>query len=195
MSSLGKKLIRSLKYATGKKLNLMDRIQEWWYNLWRYTWGFSHLRDFKYVIKHLLSRHDLIRTGLGKTKYYDKPELILYGMMNLLVDFVEKEKCFENVDYSQGPYWKDIGDSIQEIYDWWKDYPNRQNEISIALDNWHDIKFKDDQPDEWLAKINSADTIEVERYSKIHDQLEKRLEDEETEMLIKLMKIRQGLWV
>lgn len=187
----------SLKQAAGKKLDLREEISMWFYNLWQYTWGFKHLLRLQYFLKHLLwDRYDLIRTGLSKGQYHDKPVLILYGMMELIVDFVEKEKCFDIVDFDCNSYWRGVGDDIKEIYDWWKDYPNRQKEISVAVNNWHETKFdsRDTTPHGILACLDTRDTEEALRYNKITDYLENKLSEEETEMLIKIVKIRDALW-
>jgi len=139
-------------------------------------------------------RYDLIRTGLSKSGYHDKPEIILYGMMNTLVDYVEVEKCFEVVDFEHGEPWKSVGITIREIYAWWKEYPDRQEEISISLDNWHKTTFTDDKTNP-LDVINSGvRTDESERHNDIQNYLENKLKEEEQEMLLKLIKIREYLW-
>ena len=188
--------LTGLKRLKGEHVSMIDCIKEWWYDLWQYTWGFKHIHDFKYAAKCLVfKRYDLIRTGLPKTHWVDKPELILHGIMGLIVDFVEKEDCFNSVSYT-GTYWVEVGTTIREVYDWWKDYPNRQKEITIALDNWHDIKYQNVPRDNILDHLNkSVDTPEEKRYYLLHDELEKKLDAEEDEMLIKVMKIRTGLWV
>lgn len=191
-----KTLKRSIKEMKGEKITLFDKIDGMWYDLWRYVPVFRHIRDFYYASKHyLFDRYDLIKTGLPKTQYSDPPERILYGIMNTVVEFVEEEKCFETIDYTASPYWQEVGDTIKEVYDWWKDYPNRQKQIEIALNNWHDAKFGNGVPDNWLDKMNfTVDSDEVKRYNDIHDELEAQLAKEEDEMLIKVMKIRKGLW-
>jgi hypothetical protein len=132
---------------------------------------------------------------LTKTHWVDKPELILHGMMELIVDFVEGERCFDSVSYT-GQYWDEVGATIREVYDWWKDYPNREREITIALNNWHDIKYQNVPKDDILNHLNnSVDTPEEKRYYLLHDQLEEKLKTKEDEMLIKVMKIRRGLWI
>lgn len=196
--SLVSSLKRSIKEMNGEKLTKWDNVQECWYNLWQYTWGFRHLRTFKYAMKHLFwDRYDLISTKLPKTKYHDTPVLVLYGMMNLLVEFVEVEKCFEVIDFDNGEQWKESGNIIKEVYDWWKDYPNREKEIEISLNNWYKSSFEKNE--DFIDAINrrsrsKEETPESKRYSKIHEYLEENLKKEETEMLMKVIKIRDFLW-
>lgn len=185
---------RAIKEEKGEKLSIFEKIDEWWDNLWIYTWGFRHVRDFKYYMKHLLwNRYDLIRTKLPKSQYHDSPVLILYGMMNLVVEHVEVEKCFEHTDFESSPDWQEVGKTIKEVYDWWLDYPNREKEIEIALDNWHSVTYEEGKS--LIDQLNNPkNSDESERYLSINDYLKKKLSDEETEMLIKVVKIRDYMW-
>ena len=45
-------------------------------------------------------------------------------MMNLLVDFVEKEKCFEITSWNEDADSKRVAKEIKAIYRWWKLYEN-----------------------------------------------------------------------
>jgi hypothetical protein len=122
---------------------------------------------------------------------------MLYGMMHLIVEFVEVEKCFEVIDFEASTQWKQAGDTIREIYDWWKDHPNRLKEIEVSLDNWYSVKFEGLDPniDDPFIKLNGhKDTPESKRHSKLMDSLEAKLLAEEEEMLIKIIKIRKFLW-
>lgn len=178
---------------------VIKKISYIWHEAWCYWWGFSHIREFYYKAKHLLwDRYDLMRTGLPKTQYCDAPERLLYGIMNVIVEHVEIEKCFEHTDYdNNGEAWKKTGESIREVYDWWKDYPKRQEEITIALNNWHDTAFHN-LPDNFggLAYMHNKkqDTNEVKRYSDLHDELDKRLAEEAQTMLLKVIELRDFLW-
>ena len=191
-----KQLILSIKKAMNKNLTIAEKISSWWHDLWCYTWGYKHIRDTYYNLKHLFfDRYDLIRTKLPKTKYYDTPILLLYGTMNLIVDLVEKEKFLEHVDTSSSTAWENAVKTVEEAYNWWKNYDNREKEIDIALNNWHSIKFKNCfDGDGYLAKLNTTDTLETMRYSDLYDYLKSKLEKEEQQMLLKVIKVREYLW-
>ena len=192
----GKALIRALKEVAGEKLTMLDKVEEWWYDLWIYTWGLNHIRDLYYKLKYLLwYRYDLIRTTLPKTQYHDTPVLVLYGMMNMVTEFIEVEKCFEETDFNNGPKWEEAETILREVYAWWKDYPERQKEINLSLDNWHDSAFDKHSDKDFLEQLNNRkDTPESNRYSTIHEYLEEELTKEETEMLCKVVKIRSFMW-
>lgn len=157
---------------------------------------FYKLDNIKYSIRNLLfKRFDLIPTGLSKSGYHDKPELILHGMMRLIVDYVEVEKCFERIEWESDPDHSKVAKDIKEIYAWWKDYPNRQKEINIALDNWHSLKYPEGHFQFDTLNINGLDdTEEMKRYFKLHYDMEEQLEKEAEMMLMKIIKIRNYLW-
>lgn len=149
-----------------------------------------------YAMKHLLfDRYDLIRTNLPKTHYHDIPEIMLYGLMNLIVRFVEEEKCFETIDFKNGQSWEEAGEIIKEVYEWWKDYPNRQKELEISLNNWSIIVGENDNLLDNLTKNSHMfETPEAKHYSDIYHYLQDKLQKEENEMTAKVVKIREFLW-
>jgi len=182
-------------YNYDKNLTMKQKIENWWHDLWLYTEPFSTLRDWYYNTRNFLfRRYDLIRTGLSKYEWWDKDGLMLYGMMNLLVDYVEKEKCFEVIVWDEDEHHKKIADEIKIIYAWWKDYPERLKAIDNQLTAWHD-EFSKRTGKDWLGKLNSSEKSEKEEpeSEKLH-KMEADLIREEEEMLIRLVKIRNYLW-
>ena len=179
--------LKQLNIACGKnvKLTVCDKISLWWEDVFRY----GILRDWYINIKNgIFRRYDLIPTKLNRTNWWDKDTLILHGMMELLVDFVDGEKCFEIVSWEEDSH-KEAGEEIKAIYAWWKNYPNRQKEIDDVLTAWGDCTFgrKED-----LVVPEQTDISK--ELLKIHDLLENKLLEEEQDMLIRLIKIRKFLW-
>jgi len=175
-----------------------EELSIWWFNFTsslRYTEPFYTIREWYYSTRNFLfRRYDLIRTGMPKTQWCDKVELMLYGMMNMLKDYVEKEKCFDIIDWEHGEEHSNAAKEIREIYAWWLNYENRQKEISSALNEWHDTKFKDIPVENWRERLNIKDTPETKNLFDHLHELERKLEEEEEEMLIRLIKIRGHLW-
>jgi hypothetical protein len=177
---------------------IKDKVEMWWWenvtDRFRYVEPFHTIGKIKYsFLNSAFRRHDLIRTKLKKDGYYDKDMLMLHGMMELLVDYVEVEGCFEVVSWDWNDDVKRVGKEIKEIYDWWKNYPIRQNQISAQLTIWHDefTKRDGDGIKKWRNKaVSNREEIE----SKKLDEMEKQLSKEEEEMLIRLIKIRNYLW-
>lgn len=188
-----KQLTKSIESITKKKPSrVVTILEDMWFEITYYCW--SKPKDIYYWIRNfLLRRYDLIPTGLNKGQWCDKVELILYGMMNLLVDFVEKEKCFEVIAWDSDPEHAHVAKEIHAIYDWWKNYPTREQEISDKLTEWHDAKFEG-CGDNWLERLNSNDTPEVKKMFDDLHILEEKLHDEEQEYIKRLIDIRRALW-
>ena len=75
----------------------------------------SYFKYFYKVRNYFFRRYDLIRTGLPKTQWCDKDYLMLHGMMGLLVDYVEKEKCFETIEWTSDKEHIKVAHEIKEI--------------------------------------------------------------------------------
>jgi len=172
----------------------------WWDELKlniEYSFPIKHINEFRTYIRHrLTTKHHLIKTGLPKGQWYDTDSRLLYGMMNLFMEFLKKEKPFEVVEWSSDEYHIHAAKEMIVIKEWWLNYENRLKEIDDALSDWHDNKFKncDNEVDNWINRINQPYTPEDKiRFDYLHE-LEKKLDDETQDMLIRLIKIRHFLW-
>jgi len=150
----------------------------------------------------------LIDTNLSHD-YHEVDERLLHGMFSLLVDFVEIEKAWMEVIFNNGykrPWWilnrfrsrilgmryldweitlMDTSDKpqaesaqiIKDLYIWWVDVrPNRLDPYDLM------VKWDDMSEDE---KSHTSKQITV---------IEQKYYDEDTEMLNKLVGIRNSLW-
>lgn len=160
------------------------------------------ISDIRYAIRHrTIDKYHIIKINSLKPGYYDSDTRMLHGMFSLLEDYVEIELAVlnewaEKQDEENPPVKKsarehgishldwemDLEEELQaksakeikELYLWWKDVrPNR-------LDPWDIIKEMKDKEDE--SKYVHFEELEQEQY------------DEDTEMLIRLVKIRKALW-
>jgi hypothetical protein len=129
-TSTNLKLDNALIYVTittmTNKIKNMERVSRILSN-WRFTIlymePFRTLRDkYDELCNCLFRRYDLIRTGLSKKDWHDKDITMLYGMMNLLVDYVDGEKCFEITKWDEDADSKRVAKEIKAIYRWWKLY-------------------------------------------------------------------------
>jgi len=155
----------------------------------------KHIGELKTYIRHrLTTKHHLIKTGLPKGQWCDTDGRMLYGMMNLFMEFLEKETPFETIEWESDEWHSNAKKEMIAIRDWWLNHDNRLKEIDNALSDWHDNKFKDCKDEDWINRINQSDKPEDKvRFDYLHE-LEKKLDDEEEEMLIRLIKIRHFLW-
>jgi hypothetical protein len=165
-----------------------------------------------YVRNRYIDKLHYLRTGLKPGKYYDLDYRILHGLFNELVIFVESElahtmkaypernykfikgRCKQagldylewacnlklNEDYGFNPDNEDynkptahaIGSQkILELYNWWLDRDYRANP--------YDLFTKEKDGKYYYRKI---------------DEMEHKYDEEDTEKLIELIKIRSSLW-
>jgi hypothetical protein len=121
---------------------------------------------------------------------------MLYGMMNLLVEYVEKEEAFNiiNGDEPYGTNTIPFKDQVMKLYiDWKVNYPKMQKEYDDMLTHWcdgqtmkitnHKLEFEYHRPE------NIQDAL--------HDELDKKEEsiyEFEQRMLHDVVDIRRALW-
>jgi hypothetical protein len=82
------------------------------------------------------------------------------------------------------------------IYKWWCfDRKERLFEIDTVLDVWieHHVSFFEKEKDYYVYK--SSNTKYANYLLDLHDTLEKKLIQEEEDCLVRLMKIKNFLWI
>lgn len=129
-------------------------------------------------------KHHLIDTKLQPCPWIDSDARMLHGMMNLLVDFVNNES--NRVAWELEPEYNRSYQEMLTIKAWWENYPNQQKEIESSINKWWEHCRK--------SKEEGYSEEEDNRLLEITSSLEKKLSDEEQEMLTRLVKIRQFLW-
>ncbi len=155
---------------------------------------------FNYLYLRFVYSHHRIRTGLVPGNFYDTDTRLLYGMMNLLIEFVDKEEPFEHAEWDHDEKHIHAAKEIKEIYAWWKNYENQEKEIEGSLDKWHEEAKPYTVPHTSKEGVYIGDEFKVHKtkkekeLSKSHWQLEDKLHKEEEEMLIRLIKIKDYLW-
>lgn len=171
-----------------------------------------------------IKQHYLIDTGLDKWEWQDTQDRMLHGLFSLLVDFVELEKTNMqrwNPEYpkiKRGTRSREHGlaylewemtleyenhytrqaiaaKNVYDLYIWWKDVrPNRPDPYEIS--GWSAFcdrreassgMFRFDNMDDDERKLSK-------QYREKLDAIQESYEDEDEEMMIKLIKIRQDLW-
>jgi hypothetical protein len=161
-------------------------------------------------------KHHIIRTGLPVGSWIDVDYRMLYGMMNIIKWFVENdmqqisiEKYREwkkkiEKDEEDSEYKKSYLESIKQQYetnlkiksiaDWWDDYENRLKEIEeYQNERWGKIRNNYGR----LLPFRKLEGKEEEEDKIVRDRiwaLKEKLEEEETEMLIKSVKLRKNMW-
>jgi hypothetical protein len=174
-----------------------------------------------YVRNRWIDKIHCLNTGLKPGSYYDLDHRILHGLFNELVIFVEMELAslskwdetkkfkFKNGRSVDAAYdyfeWasnlKDEVDGrskpsrqakaaqkIQKLYEWWTiDRPNRPDPHIVSGYQ----KIYEDFDDIFKSKRTKKHKACLEKLVDI----EQKYEDEDTKMLVELIKIRNNLWV
>jgi hypothetical protein len=224
----------------------VERVKDWF--------SYRYIKDYRIIKAHSL-----------KPGYYDKDTLIVHGMFDLLVDFVEIEKawmewCFVELDKMS--WWKRkitrfkksrelgfkhldweislinpnsehfdkqsytenflkqygsleefkkhedykktqsaIAQEIKDLYIWWKDiYQTRPDSIDVKGDlgySWSeycDMMHKKNPDDFFFENKTEEEKKICDSSLKASRETEEKYEKENTEMLIRLIKIRRSLW-
>lgn len=178
-------------------------------------------REIKFYIRNRwIDRTHYLNTGLQPGHYYELDYRLIHGLFNELVDFVEIElaanmmwkdkhkykikngRCVEAA-YDYFKWAKNIKQknkdgkrvlseqaksarTIQKLYEWWK--YKRPNRLSPAEQSGWDKVYDKIEANDTKARKNAH-----KYYMKLI-KIEEDYEQEDTDMLIELIKIRSHLW-
>lgn len=167
-----------------------------------------------------VSKSHFIVTNLPKGEWYDSDTRIVHGLFTLLVDFVEQEKAHMHricADDDESPIddnrlaglthldWEiSLGDEslnqsksaqeIKDIYLWIKDvYPNRPDPHDVT--GWSE--YCENERSGVMGIGEDIDDVERARVKKMLKELsniENTYEEEDTEMLTRIIKVRKSMW-
>lgn len=177
---------------------------------------FEHFK--LYFIHRFIDKSHYIDTKLKRGKFYEIDNKILHGMFELLVDFVEienahKYQAFANEPKKNNPEdgikyldWEiSLGESsplqsktaaeVKELYLWWTIIRPKRKDV-YEESGWDEYDKSLKNKDE-LITLNDNSNEKQQEIIKIMDSinaLEEKYKQEETEMLIRLIKIRENLW-
>jgi hypothetical protein len=178
--------------------NKIDREKKW--SLWDkivYRW-YAIGRGYKWLKCYLFHPYNVIKVRSLPPTWCDKDHLILEVNFQLLVDYVEKERAFEIVA-TDDPSCKEQYDEVKFLYKWWTE--DRKNRIE-PFDETR--KYEPDKVWDEIKQPNGNTLLKPIRSkgSDIYDDsisragwLDELYHEEDTEMLVRLMKIRRTLWV
>lgn len=186
------------------KYFLVETLPDFWrYNIWNtctrpfkdaHYWLVSHIIPSRRY--HMLDlRQPKMRNGIENQDAYrygwnDVPEKMVYAMMNLLDHYLTVEKPYDlSLHYSPEEIEADVGlkrqhhnlNEAKTISHWWNNERNQNLTKRIKLVTQWSKAHRDCSPD---ADKLSQELQEHEKYC------DNKLE----EMLIRLIKIRPGLW-
>ena len=157
-----------------------------WKDIW---WGFLHRTFYRFnkiELKHL------------KPGYYDVDHRMLHANFTLLESFVEKEKPFEHINWDTDEQSQHVASEIKSLYNWWKEsYLCREGIMETFPDNLSPKAFEDWKDNRYGPEEREASEKKWPEYHlALRDSWaqEERWNQEETDNLIRLVKIRPYLW-
>lgn len=181
-----------------------------------WPWSMPLRRAKEWILYRTTRRYHMINTGMTPG-YSDKAEQILHVNFNMLKDFIEIEKAHmwewsESRFKSEQPgvshlIWEmGLDDSFNQaesareqytLYDWWTNHrPLRVDSFETPEHKAYWKLREEIYKGEFFC--SDKDTPELKALQKsaydIGDKLNKKQEEEDTDMLIRLIKIRSSLW-
>lgn len=113
--------------------------------------------------------------------WYDSDELMLHAIMQILVDYMEKENPDEHIDWTSDEEHERAWHKLNFVYNWWTiDRPARHNPANDI--EWDDDWFGGNMPEEVKKIILNG------------MELEKKWYREDTEMMQVVISIREYMW-
>lgn len=110
------------------------------------------------------------------------------------VDWCDKD----HKDYGKPTSQAITAKEIKELYIWWTEtYRNRPEPMDVSGWSAHCEAMRLKHPDSMFASLNTKDPADRKTSDKAHKLLQKieaAYDKEETEMLIRLIKVRESLW-
>ena len=144
-----------------------------------------------WVCHRTIDRYHVVDTGL-EPGYYDCDYRILHSVFSLFNEFMEVQQD-GHVDWESEFHSKEWGE-MNEVWDWWKARSTREE--LFEKEHPHPVL-----PDDWgfMSVVNrrydeEALMIEWKRISDLHRAQEIVWDQEDEDMLIRVMKLRLRLW-
>lgn len=144
------------------------------YWLRTHTWDRCHMIDIR-------NRRNGYAWG-----WLDRSEGLLFVNMAMLVEFVEKEHPFEMIDWDADEPHLEAAKELREIYEWWTikrkiEHDEHEQRFDVAYEDCPSLPY---EPTPEQQKVH--ETLQVE---------EDKLDQKDTDMLIRLIKVRGSMWV
>lgn len=155
-----------------------------------------HRLKFKIIRILGFDRYDIVPTGLKRTEYYDTDNRMTGAIMELTCRYVEHEEDWgQNLPYEDCP---DFSADMLELCQWWRvDRPEELKRIDDHLEEvYAPVRQKLlDTPSK--SKNKGVGLLFVDLFADVEDSdpdALDRLDEKETEMLIKAVNWRSWMW-
>lgn len=108
---------------------------------------------------------------------------MMYACFKLLVDYVEKQRPFDLIDFQTEEINKALGKEILDLYGWWTvTRPQERQDLAAAWSKLPRPQF--DENGRWSPRPEARELVDRNR----------DLDAKDDEMLMRLVKVRRHLW-
>lgn len=153
-----------------------------------YPWDWFKIR---FIPKHRYHILDLTKGGNNyHYGWHDTDSRMLQACFLLLVEYVECEKPFQEIDWEYGQKSKEIAAEIRYLYNWWK--TDRAAKRAALTKEWDALSPEDSS--KFIPVDNGGFTIYIPESHRALKRKEDELEEEDQRNLERLIKIRGWLW-
>ena len=196
----------------------MNKLQDFFY------FPYDAYSNAKYYIRNRwIDKTHYLKTGLKPGGYYEFDTRIIHGLFNELVDYVEMELAHlskwdttKNYTFKNGrcveaalDYFKEVEDRVEKTRNRMAEQPKTSPFYSSLIDN---LSFDERHLEktneikklyEWWTKIRPLredpylaieEETHGEKWIKLIELALNKHEEEDTEMLIRLIRTRRSLW-
>ena len=180
--------------------NIKERIETVFYELFPY----EVRKYFKWrsYYRYFFDRYDVVKTKLNRFEYHDSVQLLPETLLQIIINFVEKEKAGDIIDWEADEFHSAAWKNIMGAYFYAKiTKKNREIAIEEKLDEWNTEWLKGGTPLVSLIhdklQVNEFPHAKSEKETNLFNELTKLEEDYEIELsnwLIKIVKVRNSLW-
>lgn len=180
--------------------SLLDKIKYFYWDHWPYDYRPGQIW---YRIKcRFWHKYNIIKIKKLPSTWCDRDRILFHANMQILVDFIEREKPYEHIVIEGGNHDAEWAE-LKVIYDWYKKYPepykSQEEEIYKKLESSTPWEPFGEEDKETLSNGMTVYTMSEcpEDRSKIYQELndlENKLFNDEQDMLQRLIKIRWILW-
>lgn len=152
-----------------------------------------YCRRIWYAVAHWFnSPQQWVYDVVPRACYMDQYQVVENVLYAAVVDFVEREKCFEVIDWTVNEHYKTVGHFIQECYNWIKiERPKLQQKIDRIIND----ASKAQSFEEMIAELNNPDRKSYDELYPGLNEAEAKLEEQDDYFFAGIVKYRMHLWV
>lgn len=151
------------------------------------------IRDFIYYLKcKFWYKYNILKLR-DNPRWLDSDSKIELALQKILIDFVEKERLFEIINWESDKKHKEVKRFLNEAYFYYK---HVKKELEKQLDDLLTETYGKQSVFDFLEEMENLDkNKELQRKGKQIDELEQRIFDNDTEFFIRMIKLRKFLWI